>query len=69
MALLEDEFRNILLSHTFAIELDSLDSTATSADLGSSSLSSTDTPSVELDELVDDHLSKEDELHRKMRSD
>jgi hypothetical protein len=37
-----------------------LDSTTTSADPGSSSRSSIDTPSAELDELDDDHLNEED---------
>jgi len=56
----EDVFCNILLmNHTSPIEPDS---TATSVDPSSSSLSSTGTPSRELD---DDHLSEEDELHRK----
>jgi exocyst complex protein 7 len=58
----EDEFCNILLNHTSPIKLDS---TATSADPSSSSLSSTGTPSAKLDDLDDDHLSEEDELHRK----
>jgi hypothetical protein len=59
----EDVFCNILLmNHTSPIEPDS---TATSADPSSSSLSSTGTPSRELDDLDDDHLSEEDELHRK----
>jgi hypothetical protein len=62
MARLEDEFCNILLNHTSSIEPDSLDSIATSADPGSSNLSSIGTPSIELD---DDHLSEEDDLHRK----
>ncbi|XP_059457216.1 exocyst complex component EXO70A1-like [Corylus avellana] len=60
MARLEDEFRNILLNHTSPIEPDSFDSTALSADPGSSSRSSIDTPSAELDELDDDHLNEED---------
>jgi exocyst complex protein 7 len=60
MARLEDEFRNILLNHTSPIEPDSLHSTATSADPGSSSISSTGTPSAELDDLDYDHLSEED---------
>jgi exocyst complex protein 7 len=65
MARLEDEFCNILFNHTSSIELDSLDSIAISADPGSSSLSSIGTPSIELDDLDDDHLSEEDDLHRK----
>jgi exocyst complex protein 7 len=60
----EDEFCNILLNHTSPIEPDSLDSTATSADPSSSSLCSNGTPSTELDDLNDEHLSEEDELHR-----
>jgi exocyst complex protein 7 len=54
----EDKFCNILLNHTSPIEPDS---TSTSTDPSSSSLSSTGTPSGELDDLDDDHLSEEDE--------
>jgi hypothetical protein len=65
MARPEDEFCNILLNHTSSIEQDSLDSITTSADPGSSSLSSIGTPYIELNNLDDDHLSEEDDLHRK----
>lgn len=61
MARLEDEFRNILLSHISPIETDSLDYTPTAAsDPGSSSPFRPDTPPAELEDLDDDHLNEED---------
>lgn len=66
MARLEDEFRNILLSHTSPIEADSL--TTTSAEPGSSTHSPAASPSTELDDLVDDHFGEEDHPDNSGRS-